>query len=119
MRLSVLIKTLGSVTVLALVYINMQMQIIELAYRGKAKEVEIRHLVELNGAATYTILTLKSSNNLGINLLSENSDMEFIDPSNIMQISAPAGYLLENQLYEQTVQAKESKGLLSFLSLNR
>ena len=76
-------------TALALVYIHMQMQIIDLAYRGKAKENQIRKLVEQNGNMSYTILTLKSANNLGYKMLAENSDMQFADQGDIVRIATP------------------------------
>ena len=71
-------------TVLALVYIHMQMNIINLAYQGRNKEKAIRSLKEENGYLTYTILSLKSANNLGVKLLSKESGMDFIDRENIV-----------------------------------
>ena len=76
-------------TALALIYIHMQMQIIDLAYRGKSKENQIRKLVEQNGNISYTILTLKSANNLGYKMLAENSDMQFADQGDIIRIATP------------------------------
>ena len=84
MRLSRLLKWIGFMTVLALVYIHMQMNIINLAYQGRNKEKAIRSLKEENGYLTYTILSLKSANNLGVKLLSKESGMDFIDRENIV-----------------------------------
>jgi len=84
MRLSRLLKWIGFMTVLALVYIHMQMNIINLAYQGRNKEKAIRSLKEENGYLTYAILSLKSANNLGVKLLSKESGMDFVDRENIV-----------------------------------
>jgi hypothetical protein len=86
MKLSRLIKWMMFATVLGVVYINMQMQIIELAYRGKAKEKLVRKLIEYNSHLTSSILSLKSSNNLGEKLLADNNEMQFLAPQNIVQV---------------------------------
>jgi hypothetical protein len=84
MRLSGLLKWIGLLTVLSLVYIHMQMKIIHLAYEGKHKEKTIRSLTEENGYLTYGILSMKSVNNLGDKLLSKNSGMDFVGTENIV-----------------------------------
>jgi len=89
MRLLRVIKFILPLTILSLVYIHMQMRIIELAYQSKTKENEIQQLTEANENINYTILTLKSANNLGIKMLSEHSDMHFMDPLDIMRVATP------------------------------
>lgn len=108
---------MGLITVLALVYIHLQMQIIELAYRGKAKEKQIRKLIEANSNVTYTILTLKSVNNLGGKLLASKTNMQFADPKNVVQVSTSAVAIPKNQPINVTVQSKRANTLLSLLSL--
>ncbi|MCD4779334.1 MAG: hypothetical protein K8S27_02135 [Candidatus Omnitrophica bacterium] len=100
-------------TTLAVVYINMQMKIINLAYEGKDKENVIRQLIEDNGNITFDILTLKSANHIGIKMLREDSEMKFVDPENIVRISteeetAPVGMM-------ETSDSKNNP-LLSLLS---
>lgn len=80
-------------TVLCLTYINLQMKIISLAYLGKEKEKAIHQLVEENSRITYTVLRMKSSNNLGTKMFSENSNMKFVESDNIIQISASEQFL--------------------------
>ena len=102
-------------TILALVYINMRMQIIELAYRGKAKEKQIRKLIEQNGNLNSTILTLKSSNYLGDKLLAEDQEMEFLAPQSVVKISIknqPLRHINSNHPSEMT---KKTNSLLSLL----
>jgi len=102
MKLSKLIKMMVFITVLSLVYIHMQMQIFDLAYQGKNKEKFIRQLREVNGNYTYDILKLKSAMNLGDKLLDENSDLKFLDKTNVVKF----------QMYEKSVDQRE-KVLLS------
>jgi len=117
MRLMKFIKFIAGGTILSLVYIHMHLQIIDLAYKGKAKEKVIRKLVELNGSIMYSILTLKSSNNLGIKMLSEDSDMRFADSENIIQIST-VGNIFQSELPLPSQEARNRVdsliGLLSF-----
>ena len=56
MRLLKLIRMMTVVTILALIYIHMQMNIFALAYQGKKKEKQITKIKEMNGALTYNIL---------------------------------------------------------------
>jgi hypothetical protein len=87
MKLTQILKYIFLGTTVALVYIHLQMTIIELAYRGKAKEKYIKRLVEENSYLTHAILTLKSSSNLGGKLLSKNSSMEFVGQDQILKIT--------------------------------
>jgi len=86
MKLMKIIRIFGFITLLSLIYINMQMKIYDLAYQGKNKEAKVRELHELNGNETYTILKLKSANNIGYHLLAENSDLKFRDDNQVVRI---------------------------------
>jgi len=110
------LKVLGFITMLALVYIHMQMQIIDLAYEGKIKEKKIHHLIEDNGNIIYRILTLKSVNHIGVKILSKNSDMQFVDPDQIREISS--GEQVNESLIAKHLDFNKKKtSLLSFFSL--
>ena len=86
MKLLNFIKLMGMLTIVALIYINLQMQIFDLAYQGKIKEKSIRDLSDENGRIKYNILSLQSSNNLGVKLLKEQSGMRFLDNDNIVKL---------------------------------
>jgi hypothetical protein len=116
MQLCKFFKVMGVVIVLALTYIHMQMQIVDLAYRGNKKEHQIKKLIEGNGNTMYKILMLKSANHLGIAMLEEDSDMQFADSDDVVQIAASKEFLMENQLGEQSKLAKRTNPLLSLLS---
>ena len=73
-------------TVTALVYINMQTQIVDLAYKGKDKQKNIHELMETNGALTHQILTLKSANNLGSRLLEKDGTLQFMGQDHVMTL---------------------------------
>ncbi len=108
----------GVITLAAVIYISMQMQIVDLAYQNDKEEKQIRHLIEDNGNIAYAIFSLKSANNLGGKMLTDRSDMTFLDPSHIVQVSSlesPA----EMPTGDKISKFKKSiEPLLSLLSLN-
>jgi hypothetical protein len=65
------------------------MQIIDLAYQGKAKEGKIIDLNENNDLIIFNISRLKSANYLGGNLLAEDSDLKFRGSDSIIQLVTP------------------------------
>jgi len=114
MSLIKFIKTIGFFTLLALIYIHMQMQIIALAYEGKNKEKEIIAISERNGVLAYEILSLKSANNLGDKILGNQTQLKFCDNQNVVKVVTNKPQILQNQ----QLAAKTSKvnPLLSFFS---
>ena len=116
MHLCKFFKIMSIVMIAVLSYIHMQMQIIDLAYQGNQKERQIKKLIEENGDATYKILMLKSVNYLGSTMFDENSDMQFADTNDIIQITASKEFLKENHLGEEPKLAKRTNPLLNLLS---
>lgn len=114
MRLPKCLKCVCFLTVLALMYIHMQMQIIDLAYQGKDRETEIRQLLEENGNETYTILNLKSANHIGNKMLTEDSDLHFVDPVDVIQVSLDDES--DSTESEHIVTARNENSIFSFLS---
>ncbi|MBN1870727.1 MAG: hypothetical protein JW847_09150 [Candidatus Omnitrophica bacterium] len=117
MQLCKFIKMMGIVIALALTYIHMQMQIVDLAYRGNQKELKIRKLVEENGNTTYKILMLESANHLGVAMLDEGSDMQFADAEDIVQVVTSKELLMEDHLVEESKLAKRKNPLINLSSL--
>ena len=70
-------------------YIQLQVQIFDLAYQGKSRELEMQRLCDENTAILYNISTLKSANHLGEKILSENSDMRFLDDDHVVKLITP------------------------------
>ena len=117
MKLLRFIKLMAVLTTFALVYIHMQMQIFDLAYQGKNKEKEIRKLIDDNGNVTYNILKLKSSNNLGEKLLGEQSQLQFLDNTQIVEIQIPRIMDEESTLVMSTTPEKKSNFLDKLFTL--
>ncbi|HQO57948.1 MAG TPA: hypothetical protein PLT76_04440 [Candidatus Omnitrophota bacterium] len=115
MKLVKFIQVMSTVTVLALIYTHLQMQIFDYAYQGKKREKEIVALQGDNGRVTYDILQLKSSLNLGVTLLTDDSIFKFSDDENIVQLVTTESL---NTDHEKPVSQEEGpvKPLLSFLS---
>lgn len=93
MNLKVYFKIATFVTIIALLYIHMQMRIFELSYNGKDKEKIIHELNDTNGALSHQILTLKSANNLGNQLLDRDNSLQFMDNERVMTVTTSAGGL--------------------------
>jgi hypothetical protein len=91
MSLKVYFKVAAFTTIMALLYIHMQMKIFELSYNGKDKEKIIHELNDSNGALSHQILTLKSANNLGNQLLDRDNSLQFMDNERVMTVATPAG----------------------------
>src|ERR1700679_1595923 len=88
MSLKVYFKIASFVTIMALLYIHMQMRIFELSYNGKDKEKIIHELSDSNGALSHQILTLESANNLGNQLLDREKSLQFMDQERVMKVVA-------------------------------
>lgn len=113
MSLAKFMKYAISATFVILVYIHLQMQIVDLAYQGQRKEARINDLVDRNGTAFYAISRLKSANHLGGKLLAENSNMQFAGAGDIVYVAA-SGDLTGNNDWEQTKRPDILANLLSF-----
>ena len=105
------------ITILSVIYINLQVQIYDFAYQAKKKEKDIRRLVDHNGNMIYSILKLKSANHLGVKLLTENSNMQFMDSNNVVKLETHIP--LKNEQRPAAAQniEKKSNVLASIFSL--
>ena len=119
MHLCKFLKVMSVVIVLALTYIHMQMQIVDLAYKGNAKEQQIKKLIEDNGSATYTILMLKSANHLGGTMLDEDAAMQFADADDVIRIAAPKEILMDEELGRRSRLAKSAHPIIQLLSFGK
>ncbi len=90
MRLSKFLIFMIGITLTALVYIQLQVQIFHLAYQGKQREKIIQRLKDDNGDVMYNICALKSANHLGVKLLNEDSEMQFMERTQIVLVTTPA-----------------------------
>ncbi len=104
-------------TILAVIYIHMQMQIIQLAYVGKAKEKRIKKMVEENDNLVHDILMLKSASHLGTEMFTEKSKMKFVGPDNIVKLQAPEDILAYRVAQNSKKDDQDFSNFLSFLSM--
>jgi cell division protein FtsL len=115
MSLKVYFKIAAFTTIMALLYIHMEMKIFELSYNGKDKEKIIHELNDSNGALSHQILTLKSANNLGNQLLDhDNNNLQFMDNERVMTVAASAG-AMQHLAKPQAKVANPVWNLFSFL----
>ncbi len=83
------LKGMAVITIMALLYIHLQMNIYALAYQGKKKESRIEKLAENNAAVRNDILRLQSSDNIGRELLTkENSSYRFASRRNVVEVES-------------------------------
>ena len=73
---------------MALLYIHLQMNIYALAYQGKKREVKIEKLAEHNAMVKNDIMRLKSSDNIGRELLSKEKEYQFASRSNVVEVES-------------------------------
>ncbi|HSV43624.1 MAG TPA: hypothetical protein VLJ10_03630 [Candidatus Bathyarchaeia archaeon] len=88
MQLWRFIKGMFGVTVLALIYIHMQMNIYALAYEGKQREEHIVRLKEQNTRVANDIFQLKSASHLGRKLLDQDAQLKFCDQNSVVRMAS-------------------------------
>ncbi|MBF0618997.1 MAG: hypothetical protein HQL19_02390 [Candidatus Omnitrophica bacterium] len=88
MRIGAFLKVMGIVTLMAVLYINLQMKIYTYAYKGKANEQKIDKLSEANAQVHNDILRLKSSDNLGQKLLVQDKTYQFASRQRVVEVEA-------------------------------
>jgi len=115
MRLARFFLIMIVLTSLSLAYTYLQVQIFDLAYAGKSKELRIQKLADDNGDVFYDICTLKSSNHLGVKLLADNSKMKFLDNDHIVQLAAPFALMIALFGFQRLKMTRRQIFWLAFL----
>lgn len=116
MKLMKSIQMMGLFTVMALIYIHMQMQIFDVAYQGKRNQKELEMLANHNDVVAYNIMTLTSSFHLGGQLLGSNSDLKFRAQDNVIEVATTKSMGGEGTALSEDAPSKANL-LLGFLSL--
>ena len=104
------------VTMVAVSYIHMQMQIFDLAYLGKDQERAIARLDQQKQQLTYNVLSIKSAHNLGHEMLGDESEMEFANPNDIVLISATETDVIDQQPADRQLTAANRNMFLNVLT---
>jgi len=79
------------ITIFALIYVQMQVTIYDLAYQGKTKEDQALRLVDRNTQTTLNIARLKSARSLGDWFSEKNSEIDFVNENNIVKVKVSSG----------------------------
>lgn len=114
MSLKIWVKAMFFITVIALIYIHMQVQIFDLAYQAKDKEKLFHESKDRNGILTHKILTLKSANHLGNSMLEKDSTLQFMSFDHILTLSGPKPLIRSAQ--GTAVKANNLSSMWNFLS---
>ena len=117
MRLKKFFLAIFLMTIMALFYTQMQFNIYALAYNGKEKEKEVFKLVDENSYVAYNIAKLKSVNRLGLELLTDQTDIAFLDNENIIQLKTPASLSTETRIASAAAPKSKLSLLASIFSL--
>ena len=88
MKVGDFLKVMTVVTVMAVLYIHLQMEIYSLAYQGKKKELKLEALLENNVLVSNDILQLKSSDHIGRELLVKDKDYTFASRKHVVEVES-------------------------------
>ena len=88
MKVGDFLKVAGVITVMAVLYTHLQMEIYTLAYQGKTKEQLIEKLSEKNVMVSNDILRLKSSDNMGRELLMKEKEYSFASRKHVVEVES-------------------------------
>ena len=114
MSLKFWVKLMFFLTSMALIYTHMQMQIFDLAYKGKDRERYIHDLKDKNGVLTHQVLTLKSANHLGNQLLEKDSNLQFMSYEHVLTMTGPTQNARQRTAAQ--IKGKTENSMWNFLS---
>jgi hypothetical protein len=77
------------ITVIALIYVQLQVQIYEYAYKGKRREIALKELLDAKSTVMYNINNLESDQNLGTSLLNEDYNLQFAGREQMVKLEVP------------------------------
>ncbi|MFZ5799868.1 MAG: hypothetical protein ACOY3D_00595 [Candidatus Omnitrophota bacterium] len=90
MRLFKFLLLVGLLTTIALIYVQLQVEIYEYAYQGKRKENALKELLDRQHHLMYNINNLESVQHIGSRLLSQKEyNLQFAGKEQVVKISAP------------------------------
>ena len=116
MKLPKFILFLAFITLTCIIYVQLQVQIFELAYNGKRKEIAFKELLDRKSTLMYNIFWLESAQNIGQSLLSRDTNLQFSEKSQIAKIDLPIR-LAGSFTNELRIENKRPNFLANFFSL--
>jgi len=90
MKLSRFFGFLIILTVISLLYVQMQVTIFQSAYAANDKESQLRDLLDTKTVLVYNINRLESAQNIGNKVLCSESDLQFTAENQISSLKLPA-----------------------------
>ncbi len=78
------------ITVISLLYVQMQVVIFQSAYAANDKESQLRDLLDTRTVLVYNINRLESAQNIGNKILCAKSDIQFTGEDHIASLRLPA-----------------------------
>lgn len=118
MKLPRFIFLISIVTIICLIYVQLQVQIFELAYIGKREELVLTEELDRKNILMYNINLLGSTQNIGKQLLAKDSNLQFLDNNQIAYLERPTRIVTAKNLRkEESVKNKRFAFLVNLFSL--
>ena len=81
------------ITIFALIYVQMQVSIYDLAYQGKIREDQVERLVDSNTDTMLNIVRLKSARSVGNWFSEKNAEVVFVDQKNVVEVKSSSAHV--------------------------
>ena len=117
MRLFKSIASIMAVTLVALVYVHQQVELVKLSYSIETKEKNLKVLLDHKDRLDYTINNLEAPSRLEKILISKNIDVAFPGRYNVVKVAKAAPGSSEERLRASGIDRKFNMfGIVDFLS---
>ena len=106
------------ITIFALIYVQMQVSIYDLAYQGKSREDQVERLVDRNTDTMLNIARLKSARSVGNWFSEKNTEVVFVSQNNIVEVKSSSVHVENIRLASIPKNMQNTMNLLTqFFSL--
>ena len=117
MRLFRSIASIAVITLVALVYVHQQVELVKLSYSIEAKEKKLKDLLDHKERLDYNINNLEDPSRLEKILISKNIDVAFPGKYNVVKVAKAADRSTEDRLRSSGIDKKFNVfGIADFLS---
>ena len=117
MRLFRSIASIAVLTLVALVYVHQQVELVKLSYSIESKEKKLKDMLDHKERLDYNINNLEDPSRLEKILMSKNIDVAFPGRYNVMKVARAANGSAEDRLRASGIDKKFNMfGIIDFLS---
>ncbi|MDO8525508.1 MAG: hypothetical protein Q7S07_03365 [Candidatus Omnitrophota bacterium] len=117
MRLFRSIASIATVTLVALVYVHQQVELVKLSYAIEAKEKKLKVMLDHKERLNYNIDNLEAPSRLEKILISRNIDVAFPGKYNVVKVAKVMSGSPEGHLRASSIDKKfNAFGIFDFLS---